>query len=358
MRRGLAAARRGRSSLIIAELLAGSWRDSPPPTQATAEELESVLPALKGSGTAALAWWRVRHSHLCESEPGFALRQAYRTQSLQSALREWEVEHVFSRMRSAGVEPILLKGFAAARPYAERGLRPPGDIDLCVRPEQYEAAREAAWGPGRKGTALIDLHHDASALLECGGWDGLYARSRLIPLSGSEVRVLGREDDLRHLCLHLLRHSAYRPLWLCDVAAALEAAPADFDWELALGSDALRRNWVCCVIDLARRLLGARREDLPAEADSARAPAWLFAEVLRQWERPTLAEHLPRELMAVSLRHPARALPALLSRWPDPIRAFVGLGQPFDERARLPRQLRFYAVRSAAFLRRPLRRSN
>jgi hypothetical protein len=54
--------------------------------------------------------------------------------------------------------------------------------------------------------------------------------------------------------------------------------------------------------------------------------------------------------MTASLRRPARALPALISRWPDPIRAFVGLNQPFDERARLPRQVRFYALQSAAFL--------
>jgi hypothetical protein len=91
---------------------------------------------------------------------------------------------------------------------------------------------------------------------------------------------------------------------------------------------------------------------------AVRAPSWLVAEVLRQWERPSTADHLPRELLAVSLRRPSRALPALLSRWPDPIRALVGLEQPFDERARLPRQLKFYVVRSAAFLSRPLRRSN
>jgi hypothetical protein len=208
------------------------------------------------------------------------------------------------------------------------------------------------------GTAVADLKHDRTALSGAGGWDALYARSRLVDLNESKVRVLGREDQLRFLCLHLLRHSAYRPLWLCDIAAALESAPADFDWEIALGDDALRRHWVTCVIDLARRLLGARCEGLPEEVKAARAPCWLFAEVLRQWERPTTADHLPRELMAVSLRRPRRALPALVGRWPDPIKAVVGLSLPFDERARLPSQLKFYVIQSAAFLKRPLRRSN
>jgi hypothetical protein len=347
-----------RASALLAEALAGAWRASPPEPKLSGEELARVAPLLVGSGAAALAWWKVRGSALEVCAAADTLKESYRCQALRSALQEREVEHVFALLRSAGVEPVLLKGRAAAGLYPERGLRPPGDIDLCVRPEQYGVARSALWGPGRVGTSVTDLKHDGSALPGAGGWDALYGRTRLLDLNGSKVRVLGREDQLRFLCLHLLRHSAYRPLWLCDVAAALESTPPDFDWELALGGDALQRNWVNCVIDLARGLLGARREDLPEESKAARAPAWLAAEVLRQWERPTTAEHLPRELMSVSMRHPARALPALLSRWPDPLRAAVGLNMPFDDGARLPRQLKFYAVQSAAFLRRSLRRSN
>jgi hypothetical protein len=352
------AARPRSASTIIAELLSGSWRPTPPALNLSVEELERVVPQLKGSGTAALAWWRVRGSRLRDSAAGAELRQSYQTQTLQSALQEWEVEHVFARLRAAGVEPILLKGLGAARLYAERGLRPAGDIDLCVRPEQFEAAHRAVWGPGPKGKALVDFEHDDSALLGRDGWDGVYARSMLFDLNGTQVRVPGDEDQLRFLCLHLLRHSAYRPLWLCDVAAALESAPVGFDWGAALGDDALRRNWVGCVLDLARRLLGAAREGAPGASSEARAPSWLVAEVLRQWERPCTSDHLPRELMAVSLRHPFRALPALVGRWPDPVRAVVGLKLPFDERPRLPRQFKFYVVQSAAFFKRPLLRSN
>jgi hypothetical protein len=343
---------------LLAEALAGSWRASPPAPTLSCDELARVAPLLVGSGGAALACWKVRGSSLRACAAAEILLRSYRRQALQSALQEWEVEHVFALLRSAGVEPVLLKGWAAAGLYPERGLRPPGDIDLCVRPGQYAAARAALWGRGRKGAALTDLDHEEFSLLGDGGWDGLYARSRVLKLNESGIRVLGREDQMRFLCLHLLRHSAYRPVWLCDVAAALESASAGFDWGTALGGDALRRNWVGCVIDLARRLLGARPEDLPEEVSAARAPPWLVAEVLRQWERPTTAERVPRELMAVSLRHPARALPALMGRWPDPIRALVGLRQPFDGRARLPRQLKFFAARSAAFLGRPLRRAD
>lgn len=335
---------------LLAAALAGSWRAEPPELALTARELGRITPLLVGSGAAALAWWKARRSELRESAPAAALRRAYHAQALQSALQEWEIEHVFALLRSAGVEPVLLKGWAAARLYAERGLRPPGDIDLCVSPSRYEAAQAALRGPGRKGTAVVDLAHDGDALYGACGWGGLYARSVLVRLNDSEVRVLGREDLLRFLCLHLLRHSAYRPLWLCDIAAALEAATHDFDWRVALGDTPVKRNWVACVLDLARLLLGAACEYLPPQANGTRAPRWLAAEVLRQWERPRTIERVPRELMAVSLRSPRRALPALLARWPDPIKASFQLGLPFDEGPRLPRQLASYVLQSAAFL--------
>ena len=341
-----------RRSQLLSGLLAGSWRPEPPQLKTTVPDVTEVLPLLTGSGTAALAWWKMRNSDLRETAPGIALKQRYHMQALQSALQEWEVEYVFSRLRAAGVEPILLKGLAASRLYPERGLRPPGDIDLCVRPEQYEAAKAAVWAPGRKGTALVDLKHDDSALLGTGNWDGLYARSRLVTLNEPNIRVLGRSDLLRFLCLHFLQHSGYRPLWLCDIAAALEVAPPDFDWDIALGEDSVQRNWVACVLDIARILLGAERKDLPEEVNETRAPGWLVAEVLRQWERPCTADHLPRELMTVLLRRPSRALPALLARWPNPIRAAVGLRLPLDESPRLPKQLRFYLTQSASFLKR------
>ncbi len=52
-------------------------------------------------------------------------------------------------------------------------------------------------------------------------------RSQLVNLDGVDVRVPGLEDHLGILCLHLLHHGAFRPLWLCDIAAALETRPAE-----------------------------------------------------------------------------------------------------------------------------------
>ena len=338
----------------MAKVLSGSWRGEPPAPVFSAVELAEVLTLLDGSGAGALAWWRVRRSPLSESAPARVLRRAYHRQTLQHALQERDIEYVFGLLRSRRIEPILLKGWAAAGLYPERGLRQPGDIDLCVRPAQCAEAKAARWEPGRRGRGSLDLTHETAHLLGGGSWEALYARSRLVTLNRTRVRVLGPEDQLRFLCVHLLKHGAYRPLWLCDVAAALEAVTDDFDWDVALGGR--ERDRVVSVLGLARRLLGARVGRVPEEVRLSRTPEWLINEVLEQWERPCIEQRRPLEPMAVSLRRPSRVLPALLARWPDPIRTAVGLGLPLDKRPGWPRQVKFYLAQSAAFLSRPLRR--
>ena len=56
---------------------------------------------------------------------------------LHHRVHEMEIGEAFSRLRSVGIEPILAKGWAIARLYPERGMRPYGDIDLCVHPDHF-----------------------------------------------------------------------------------------------------------------------------------------------------------------------------------------------------------------------------
>ena len=123
---------------LVAELLAGAWRDAPPAPGLSAAELAAVTPLLLASGGAALAWRRVRVSESLRATPAaHQLRQAYRLHTLEAALHERNIKQVFALLRAAGVEPLLVKGWAVARLYTEPGARPYGDIDLCVRPADY-----------------------------------------------------------------------------------------------------------------------------------------------------------------------------------------------------------------------------
>lgn len=336
------------SSHLLAASLAGAWRTDPPAFEGTAAELAAVSPLLLGSGAAALVWRKVRATPLAETAEGRALHEAWRFYAVRAAAHEREVEEVCRRLEGARVEALLVKGWAAALPYAEAGLRPSGDVDVCVRPGSTARARAALAGV----RAWADLH-EGFGEDELGEFDEVYARARELRLGAARVRVPAEEDHLRLLCLHMLRHGAWRPLWLCDVAAALEARGAPFDWRLFGGDDPKRARWVECAVGLAQLLLGARLADTPHARAARRLPRWLAPEVLRQWETPYATSHgTPRHRapMRAYLRRPRGVVRDLFNRWPNPIEATVRTGGPFNELPRWPFQLVNCLSRAARFI--------
>jgi len=331
---------------LVASALAGSWRRSPPSLSLSPAALAEVTPLLLGTGAGGLGWWRVRDSELRTSPWAFQLHQAYRLHTLQAAVHERQIIRAFAALRAAHVEPLLLKGWSVARHYPERGLRPYGDIDLCVRPEQYSAAVAALAGRAPQ-TGAVDLHKGLPEVYR-PSLDEVYDRSQLVRLGEVDVRVLGPEDQLRYLCMHMLRHGACRPLWLCDIGVALESLRQDFDWEYLLSGDRRRSEWVACTIGLAHQLLGARLDGTPVAQRARHLPRWLLPSVLRQW---SLAVHyMNSPTMAYCLRHPTQLPKALRLRWPNPIQATVGVGGPFNELPRLPFQLAECLLRSGYFV--------
>jgi hypothetical protein len=148
---------------LVAEVLRGAWRESAGAANLSADKIAAVTPLLYSTGSAALAWWRVRRrvssptvreGNLREKPlltrglltPSAAielLRDAYRQLRLQARIHEQEIKHVLSLLRAVDIEPVLVKGWAIARRYPDRALRPYGDIDLCVRPDQFAKAAAA-----------------------------------------------------------------------------------------------------------------------------------------------------------------------------------------------------------------------
>jgi hypothetical protein len=341
----------GQRGRLLATLLAGAWRTCPPELRGFAEALAALAPLLVESGAASLVWRRVRDCDSLDSRVAQQLQQAYRYSTIQGDLHQHEIKLVFTLLRSVGVEPVLVKGWAAARLYPKVGLRPSGDIDLCVHPAQYDRA-EAALNDWTDHQFALDLHKGFSTLDQESA-DVLYSRSQLVGLGDVNIRVLAREDHLRVLCLHFLRHGAFRPLWLCDIAAAVEGRPSDFDWDLCLSRNRRRADWVACTIGLAHQLLGASVDDTPVKRRSEQLPGWLIPTALRQWDAPSTMEHgvmRHRAAMVSYLRHPSGLLNDLRNRWPNPIEATVNLRGPFNEFPRLPFQVGECIARTAKFV--------
>ncbi len=299
------------------------------------------------TGAGSLAW-RVLSRTEFREHPGIeCLRQAYRLNLLDAAIRERETAQAFKFLSSKGVGAILCKGWAIARLYPERGLRPYGDIDLLIPPEEYARSRAAMLDSSAPPVPL-DLHNGSVDLGVDRSVDQLHARSRMVPLLGVELRILCPEDHLRLLCLHMLRHGAFRPVWLCDIALAMESAPADFDWDYFLSGNRRRTDWVLCALGLAQAVLGARLEECPASIRARSLPAWLVPALLRQWSAKEFYI-IDTSPLKAHILHPAQALRAIRLRWPNPIHATVELGADFDELPRLPYQIADSARRATLF---------
>jgi hypothetical protein len=332
---------------LLAKVLSGCWRQQQADWPISEADLDLLNPLLQGSGAGGLGWWRIRHSSLESLPVSQQLLASYRLQSLQAARHDLNVQAIFKLMRQAGIEPILVKGWASARLYPARGLRPYGDVDLIVRPRQLDSARALLKRQEGRGF-WVDFEHEELEKLDEQGIERLFADSQLIDLAGTPVRLMGEEDHLRFLAIHLLRHGAWRPLWLCDIAVAVESRKANFDWQRCLGEDEKQAGWVLATIRLAHELLAAEIEDTPAEAKVL--PSWLVPTVLKQWQQPCSVDHKPPELIMTTLRHPRRLPRAIRERWPDPISASIRMNVRFNELPRLPFQLANYLVSLGRFV--------
>jgi hypothetical protein len=337
---------------LIAAVLNGAWRESPgsdPPLSVA--DLDQVTPLIYNSGAGGLAWWRLRHTPLRDSPSGELLHQAFRLQALFAKTRENKVQKTFRLFRQAGVEPILIKGWAVGRLYPDPALRPSGDVDLFVKPEQLANARKILSTEAARD-CWVDLHASIFELADREP-DDLFARSELHQCGDEKVRVLCLEDHFALLTVHLLKHGAWRPLWLSDLGLLLESMPASFDWNLCLGKNKHRRNWILAAVSLAHSLLGAQVPDEGIVAAAERIPSWLAGRVLKEWETPFSINQHPmkyRAPMRSYLSRPSGMLRDLARRWPNPILATVSAKGRFDRSPRITYQIGDVAMRTMKFL--------
>lgn len=339
----------------VAQLLAGSWKGTPLSEAISPQEMEDLAPLLISNGAGGLAWCRLRKTDAGNSPAAQQLQQAYRYQSLSAAIHLQKLKQVIPYLQNVGVEPVLVKGWAVARLYPEIGMRPFSDIDLCVLPEQYATAQAALLSP-ESPAANVDLHSGLGKSYS-RQTDEIFARSQLVQIDDLHVRVLSHEDHLQFLCLHLLRHGAVRPLWLCDIALMLEARGIDFDWERCLGQDRQQADWVACTIGLAQQLFGVDIEGTSIAQRFKALPRWLAPAVLKAWGTP----FQPLGQLSVYLRQPDRRLKKLISElprhWPNPIEATMTVKGSFNELPRWPFQIGHIFSRSAALFAELLKRS-
>ena len=253
---------------------------------------------------------------------------------LQKAVEERSVKTAFGLYQNQGIEPILIKGWAAAVNYPSGKFRHSSDIDLAVAESKYDAAIEIARSADAKGLNL-DIHRELRHL-DSVPWKDIVGRSSVVQLDESNIRIPSAEDHLRILCVHWLTDGGWFRERLWDIYYAVDNRPPGFDWSMCL--DVVSRNrrlWVVYSVGLAHRYLGLNIDDLPFRDEAASVPRWLVRAVEREWESSVrllpLQDFLDRP--ADLMRQIAKRLP------PNPISATIDVEGSFDSRFRIHYQV-------------------
>jgi hypothetical protein len=267
---------------------------------------------------------------------------------LRARMLEENIKTAFGYLRGRGVEPILIKGWAASRMYPDRHRRIFADIDLAVAPELYEKTRSLL-GEGPCRNLNVDLHRGMRHL-DTVPWPDLFENSVLADLDGMPIRLLRPEDHLRVLCVHWLNDGGAHREKLLDVYYAVRNRPADFDWQRALGTvGPNRREWIVKTIGLARRYLDLDVSDLPFAAETENLPAWLVRSLEAEWASGVRLK--PMETLLRSRKN--EIWPQLKKRFPpNAIQATIEAEGRFDAKSRAFYQLTSIGRRFAPSVRR------
>jgi hypothetical protein len=249
---------------------------------------------------------------------------------LRAKVSEENIKSAFRLFRAGGVEPILIKGWAAALEYPEKFQRNFSDIDLCVAPEDFEKA--LALTVSAEGRSLnIDLHCGLRHL-DTRDWRELFQDSRTERIDDVEIRILRPEDHLRVLCVHWLTDGgAYREK-LLDIVYLLRNRAESFDWARCLeGIPEHRRVWIVTTISAAHRNYPLDVSKMPFSEELDSLPAWFEAALQKEWKRETKLKdirgiYFSREQLWEQFK---------IRLSPNPIQATVLMDGKFDGGTRL-----------------------
>lgn len=283
---------------------------------------ERLRRAASAEGLAPLLFHRLREKGLLASAAPRAarrLRADYLESTAANLIRLRALARVLAALDADAIPCAVLKGAALALlVYEEPGLRPMGDVDLLVRPEDVARADGALH---RLGLDPVDSPPPLPASVPEGPLASLDYRgtgpetvsfhlhwnllnSTIPPLAdpgvlpaaallgrardasslfGAPARTLSPPDFLLHLCEHLLRvpHSASRLVWLGDVDRLLRRTEIPWQTFVTLARGCLLHRAAFLSLRLAEAHAGARLPGNPADL--------LAGEGLRPLERAFLS---------------------------------------------------------------------
>lgn len=168
-----------------------------------------------------------------------------------------ELESILQACRQRSISCVPFRGVVLSEElYGDLTIRPTGDIDLLVRPEELSQLRECLSRLGflevearpgfaqdfyytleffKEGHVMVIVEpHWTIAYPPCMDridMEAVWGRCTTGTFAGVDCRLLSPEDLLIHLCLHYLHHGRSAPfLWLCDIDRLVRGQ--QLDWQL------------------------------------------------------------------------------------------------------------------------------
>ena len=268
-------------------------------------------------GVGPLVEKRLRDAGALERWP-FAVRSALHRSVLEAAalvqLRERELAHVAGSLAAADVAAIVIKGAAVARThYADPRLRPAGDVDLLVRPDDvdrcrdaltrigYSAANETAGrfvtyqhhfvGPRHRGALVLDVHWKINNPQLFAGiltFEEIDAEAMIIP-GQAAARCPSPVHSLLHAAVHRVAHgtNAIELLTVSDIHHIFSTLTADeMRRFVSLAADRKVAAVTLSSLALAQDWFGTRVPDdiaagLASRASAQQEPSALYLRPMR-----------------------------------------------------------------------------
>jgi hypothetical protein len=222
------------------------------------------------------------------------LKQRHQINLHKSLFLARELIRILDRLAQLGIEAMPYKGVTLAEQmYGDISLRPAGDIDLLIRPEDlsrikqavgelgytphehFSAAEERAYlqsgyecaFDSQAGRNLLELQWAIQPHFYAVDYDmkALFGRAVTVTVAGHTMRTPSPEDQLLILSVHAAKHVWGRMIWLCDIAHILQLPTLNWKWigdqATALGIARILR----VTLLLTNRFLGS---PLPALLDA------------------------------------------------------------------------------------------
>jgi len=268
---------------------------------------------------------------------------------LRAKIAEEDIKAAFRYFREQGIEPVLIKGWAAALEYPEKYMRLYGDIDLCVAPESFEKSRQLIVSEKVK-KIQIDLHCGLRHL-DTAGWETLFENSSVEYIDDVPVRILSREDHLRVLSVHWLTDGGAYKERLLDIFYLLQNHVDDFDWEKCFAAvDENRRQWIIKTIAVVHRYHKLDTTNMPFAEQLKTIPQWLSKALEKEWASDTKLQPIH-----VFWDNKKEFWKQLKKRFPpNAIQATIEMEGKFDESSRIFYQLGSIFMRLMPSIRRTI----